>query len=112
MTTNDHAAALELWEAMGEAGIDRGNIRLHKSTLGYPDRMKILSSDGFEISSLEPEEYVFILTGHAERWLGQQLSNSMMSEENPTRARVTEWVERMYKGSLPAAIRAEIGRGK
>ena len=103
-TNNDHAAALELWEAMGEVRTNKpsGIMYLDGSWLAYLE-IERRGMDWVEI----PESIAYpVIKDHAEQWL---------RERGWTRGRNPELLALPIHShcglSLPAAIRAEAGRG-
>ncbi len=117
----------ELWEAMGEAGIRPKEIFISLVYDATHLRINIGGVDhGFD-SELDPDSpwwqhALDILTGHAERWLRER-GWSWFMEDNETCYEF--WVRNKdaapdegdfrrteFCSSLPAAIRAEYGRGK
>tara|TARA_R110002096_G_scaffold173781_2_gene348190 strand:- start:394839 stop:395156 length:318 start_codon:yes stop_codon:yes gene_type:complete len=94
----------ELWKAMGEAGIRPNDIEATgQSYCGYVIKNDLGNSDVCDIGYVRTLD---ILTGHAERWLrgrGWKQGAFWGTYLDPVRK---------HDCDLPAAIRAECGRGK
>ena len=63
-TNNDRADAIKLWEVMGEVeGLRPDNVSIGYEAEGFVQWWHINGAD------IDPTDTLFILTGHAERWL-------------------------------------------
>lgn len=111
-TNNDHAAALELWEAMGAVdGLRPSCIELTPDDYYEMTRYRFCYFIVMNVThvNIEDEHALHILTGHAERWLRERgwLSGDLWETYwHPVSAHAKLF------DSLAAAIRAELGRGK
>ena len=103
-TNNDHAAALELWEAMGEVeGLRPKSISLDYDCWKYQypgDQRKV---------KLEAADALHILSGRAERWLLDRYRKEFPNLKIDIRS--VKKATNSDNNSLPADIRAEAGRG-